>query len=422
MRRKSFDVIVGVGGSPLTVALGGRRRLALLGLQLCQEVSSVSNQLSGQRITFPAATAFAQAKPGTEITLWMIPYLEKYAGQEMTTGAQAQAYANHFIAVHLQQIGKGKTYSELSGAAQRPKGSAAFTSAEATVQTVFQGTTLRSMLPNADGWWQMGQIALIAVHRELRLGRRDPALVGPRVLAPRRVPAKEEYPELRDRHHHPEAGSQLPLDRSLGQIRPLRTEPRSGINTSRGAGVPGLDLPGKSLLTLPIGDDSTGPHPKFDQVKSQDFRPYLYLVSGANMDVKSICRLWEISTMVVYESMFGATRVIAEAIVNGFSVYDQTMVVRVSEVGGSVLYDVDLVVVGSPTHVRSMSRPSTRKAAPGYAKEHGGDLALEPGVDDAAGVREWLGHLGRHTIFAAAFDTRGRGPAALTGRASKAIN
>jgi hypothetical protein len=127
-------------------------------------------------------------------------------------------------------------------------------------------------------------------------------------------------------------------------------------------------------------------------------------------------------TMVVYEPMFGATRLIAEAIASGFSVYDQTSVVRASEVGGSVLYDADLVVVGSPTHVRSMSRRSTRKGAPGYAKKHGGDLAREPGVDDAAGVREWIGHLGRHTIFAAAFDTRVKGPAALTGRASKAIN
>ncbi len=126
--------------------------------------------------------------------------------------------------------------------------------------------------------------------------------------------------------------------------------------------------------------------------------------------------------VVVYESMFGATRVIAEAIASGFSENDETTIVRASEVGGSVLYDADLVVVGGPTHVRSMSRPSTRKGAPGYAKEHDGDLALEPGADDAAGVREWIGHLGQHATFATAFDTRVKGPAALTGRASKAIN
>ena len=126
--------------------------------------------------------------------------------------------------------------------------------------------------------------------------------------------------------------------------------------------------------------------------------------------------------VVVYESMFGATRVIAEAVASGFAECDETTVVRASEVGGSVLYDADLVVVGGPTHVRSMSRPSTRKGAPGYAKKHDGDLALEPGADDAPGVREWIGHLGQHTVFAAAFDTRVKGPAVITGRASKAIN
>ena len=126
--------------------------------------------------------------------------------------------------------------------------------------------------------------------------------------------------------------------------------------------------------------------------------------------------------VVVYESMFGATRVVAEAVASGFAECDETTVVRASEVGGSVLYDADLAVVGGPTHVRSMSRPSTRKGAPGYAKKHDGDLALEPGADDVPGVREWLGHLGQHTVFAAAFDTRVKGPAVITGRASKAIN
>ncbi len=94
----------------------------------------------------------------------MIPYLFKHAGHKLTTGAQAETCANHFIGVHLQQIGGGKTYSELSAAAiALPKGSAAYTATEAKVQTVFMGTTLRSMLLNACGWWQVGQIALIAL-------------------------------------------------------------------------------------------------------------------------------------------------------------------------------------------------------------------------------------------------------------------
>ena len=79
------------------------------------------------------------------------------------TGKQAEAYADHFIAVHLQEIGGGKTYAQLSEAALAlPKGSPAATKAEAVVQTVFQGTTLRGLLLEAYAFWQMGQIALFA--------------------------------------------------------------------------------------------------------------------------------------------------------------------------------------------------------------------------------------------------------------------
>ena len=40
--------------------------------------------------------------------------MRQYAGQQLTTGAQAQVYADHFIAVHLNEIGGGKTYAQLS--------------------------------------------------------------------------------------------------------------------------------------------------------------------------------------------------------------------------------------------------------------------------------------------------------------------
>jgi len=65
--------------------------------------------------------------------------------------------------VHLQEIGGGKTYSQLSAEAMAlPKGSPEYTAAEAKVQTVFQGTTLRGLLLEAYAFWQMGQIALFA--------------------------------------------------------------------------------------------------------------------------------------------------------------------------------------------------------------------------------------------------------------------
>ncbi len=77
----------------------------------------------------------------------------------MTTGAQAQTYADHFIAVHLREIGGGLTYSQLSAKAMADPKNAALAD---QVATVFKGTTLRGMLLNAYGFWQMGQIALIA--------------------------------------------------------------------------------------------------------------------------------------------------------------------------------------------------------------------------------------------------------------------
>jgi hypothetical protein len=79
----------------------------------------------------------------------------QYAGQTMTTGAQAKVYADNFIAVHLSKM--GGTYSELSGKALAQPSNAAL---QAQVNTVFKGTTLRGMLLNAYAFWQMGEIAL----------------------------------------------------------------------------------------------------------------------------------------------------------------------------------------------------------------------------------------------------------------------
>jgi len=52
----------------------------------------------------------------TEITPSMIPSVSQYAGQQLLTGQQAEAYADHFIAVHVANMSGGKTYSQLSAA------------------------------------------------------------------------------------------------------------------------------------------------------------------------------------------------------------------------------------------------------------------------------------------------------------------
>ena len=158
MRRKVFDKLASVGGAVVVVILAVAGTMLLVGYNFANNY--VHNQLAEQNITFPSAAAFAHPKAGSEITPSMIPSVSQYAGQQLLNGQQAQVYANDFIAVHLNQIGGGKTYSQLSAAAMAlPKGSPAYTAAEAKVQTVFQGTTLRGLLLEAYGFSLMATIA-----------------------------------------------------------------------------------------------------------------------------------------------------------------------------------------------------------------------------------------------------------------------
>jgi len=161
MQRKMFDVLVSAVGLVVVFVLLVAGGLLMWGYSFAN--SNVHNQLAQQQIYFPPRVAFAHAVPGTEITPGMIPYLEQYAGQQVLSGPQAEAYADHFIAVHLQEIGGGLSYAQLSAKAMAlPKGSAAYTAAEGQVQTVFQGTTLRGLLLEAYAFGTFGQIALWA--------------------------------------------------------------------------------------------------------------------------------------------------------------------------------------------------------------------------------------------------------------------
>jgi hypothetical protein len=124
--------------------------------------------------------------------------------------------------------------------------------------------------------------------------------------------------------------------------------------------------------------------------------------------------------VVVYESMYGNTHLIADAIGSGLTAALDVSVVPVSEAGPTVLADADLVVVGGPTHTHGMSRAVTRKAAAEAATKPVSHLKLEPGAL-GPGLRDWFGSLRRYSVKAAAFDTRIHAPAALTGRASKGV-
>ncbi len=151
MRRKTFDALVSVGGLVLAAVLLVAGVLLLWGHSYAG--GQVSSQLSAQKIVFPTTSnpEFKILPPANRAAMGA------YAGQTMTTGAQAKTYADYFIARHLQLMGNGKTYSQLSAESlAQPKNVAL----AGLVQTVFRGTTLRSMLLEAYGFWQIGQIAL----------------------------------------------------------------------------------------------------------------------------------------------------------------------------------------------------------------------------------------------------------------------
>jgi hypothetical protein len=129
--------------------------------------NTVQGQLAAQQITFPPAAAFAHPKAGTEITPSMIPSVSQYAGQQLLTGQQAEAYADGFIAVHIANMTGGQTYAQLSGKALAQPNN---TQLQAQVATVFKGETLRSMLLNAYGWWKVSQITYIIALAAFGLG------------------------------------------------------------------------------------------------------------------------------------------------------------------------------------------------------------------------------------------------------------
>jgi hypothetical protein len=195
MRRKSFDILVSAGGAMLALVLVVAGAVAMWGYSYAS--STVRSQLAEQEITFPSKAAFAHAKAGTEITPSMIPSVSQYAGQKLLTGAQAEVFANDFIKVHLSEMPYHGVYALVSNAARAAKpGSAQATKLASLEQTVFQGTTLRGMLLNAYGWWEVGQVALIGGIVAFCLAGVTLLLSGLGLWHSRRVPVEAEIPDL----------------------------------------------------------------------------------------------------------------------------------------------------------------------------------------------------------------------------------
>jgi hypothetical protein len=123
---------------------------------------------------------------------------------------------------------------------------------------------------------------------------------------------------------------------------------------------------------------------------------------------------------IVYESMFGNTRGIAEAIADGIRPHCAVTVVpigRVDELAG----EIDTLVIGGPTHAHSLSRPESRAEAVAWARNEQKNLQLDDDWSEH-GIREWLAHTPSPARRFAAFDTRVDMPRIFTGSAAAAID
>jgi hypothetical protein len=119
--------------------------------------------------------------------------------------------------------------------------------------------------------------------------------------------------------------------------------------------------------------------------------------------------------VVVYESMWGNTAAIAQAIARRLESFGDVELFSVLKADHAAIEGADLLVVGGPTHVHGMSRASTRISV---AESE----AIE-GASSGPGVREWLDGLpGGEGRLAAAFDTRFDKPRWLVGAASGGIS
>jgi hypothetical protein len=127
--------------------------------------------------------------------------------------------------------------------------------------------------------------------------------------------------------------------------------------------------------------------------------------------------------VVVYESMFGATHEIADAIGEALRDAFDVTVVSAADVTASEVAAADLVVAGAPTHAHSMPRASTKRMAVDMAKKDGSGIALDPSAGGRA-MRGWLEDMAPAagvSLAAAAFDTRLTHAGWMTGRASRGI-
>jgi hypothetical protein len=150
MNRSTIDLLLSWTGLVVAIVLLVAGGLLLYGSSFVED--QVRDQLAAQQIFFPPADSEAVQGP-------QFADMRQYGGQQLTTGPQAQTYANDFIGIHLQDVAGGKTYAEVSSAALADPDNPQL---QEQAQSLFRGTALRGLLLNAYAFWTVGEIARYA--------------------------------------------------------------------------------------------------------------------------------------------------------------------------------------------------------------------------------------------------------------------
>lgn len=141
-------ISLGIVSTAALLVIGG---LAWYGYMFATDM--VRTELSSQRVFFPAKDSASLAALPAEDRAEM----NKYAGQQLVNGEQAQVYANHFIAVHLSEVAGGKTYAEVSAESMKDPTNQTLQTQKAVL---FQGETLRGLLLGSGyAFWTFAMIA-----------------------------------------------------------------------------------------------------------------------------------------------------------------------------------------------------------------------------------------------------------------------
>ena len=153
MTRSLIDRLVSITGAIMGVVLLAAASLLFFAHSYVH--NQVTDQLREQQITFPAAGSKGLSSLPAADQKEIAPY----AGQTMTNGAQAKAFADHYIKAHLGEVADGQTYSQVSAKAQANPDDQKLAG---QVQTLFRGETLRGLLLNAYAFDTMATVAFIA--------------------------------------------------------------------------------------------------------------------------------------------------------------------------------------------------------------------------------------------------------------------